>query len=208
MQPRLPYLEGIAETCSKEAAERGRKQVELQNSLIPRPLPCFQCYMQNRWDSGRCKSAKQMHNFKQDPFIQVLQIYYLLHCSIGFCKILATSMHSNWCVMESGTTRLVAAIFLRESSSLCLTIVEPAMELDSLSQARMNFQKLAKKPYKNSIEPRYNNNYYIAFIRLTKLTGAAKMPTFAIVSMSMHTKTTSWLKLLCNRCYALSKAST
>ena len=37
---------------------------------------------------------------------------------------------------------------LRESSLLCLISLESAMELDSLQQARTNFQKLAKKPYR------------------------------------------------------------
>ena len=50
--------------------------------------------------------------------------------------------------------RLVAAISLREGSSLCLTSLEPAMELDSLWQARTMFiKKLAKKPYKTRSNP-------------------------------------------------------
>ena len=47
-----------------------------------------------------------------------------------------------------------------------------------------------KEAVQNSIEPGYINNLLSVVIRLTKLTGAAEMPTFAIVSM--HTETTPW----------------
>ena len=49
--------------------------------------------------------------------------------------------------------RLVAAISLREGSSLCSTSLKPTMELNSLWQARMMFKKLAKKPYKTRSSP-------------------------------------------------------
>ena len=44
--------------------------------------------------------------------------------------------------------RLVAAISHREGSSLCLTSLEPTMELNSLWQSKVMFKRLAKKPYK------------------------------------------------------------
>ena len=51
--------------------------------------------------------------------------------------------------------RLVATVVLREGTSLCLTSMEPVMELDSLWRARTMFLNLEarKEAVQNSTEP-------------------------------------------------------